>query len=463
MKSTDLVRNEEEPQRTRRTQRKTRVTSVLLCDPLRPLRLTLRRWFRGATRALSFAILAASTSALPGAQETILIRAARVHPVSSGPIENGEILVAGGKIAAVGRSLALPSGARVIEVPGEVFPGLIEGGAALGGGADEFRELTPHLRVAAGLDRDSRVFERALQGGVTTAAVTPGGRNVIGGLGVVVKIRPGRRAQQDVRVDAFLSASLTAESFAGNMNLRGSAPFTFYHRIPTTRMGTVFLLRRSFFEALGLALPAGLEAPEESTLGQFLDRSGKETLAETLCGARPLRVRARERQEIEAALRLASEFRVPVVIEGFGEGADSIGALSSSRSSVLLSPLDVSIEVPFDLTRPALRDAHRLPALLDAAGIEWAFASGSAAETPLLRERLGLSLRSGLTAGRALRAATLDAARLLGVSDRTGSIEAGKDADLVAVGGGGPLDLASRVEWVMVEGELLGQETGATR
>ncbi len=398
--------------------------------------------------------------------ESILIRAARVHPVSSMAIDDGEVLVVGGKIAAVGRNLSSPADARTIEVAGEVFPGLIEGGAPLGiagSHADEFRELTPHIRVAGGLDRDAREFERALLEGVTAAAITPGGRNVIGGLGVVVKTRPPRRADEAVRADAFLSASLTTETFAGNMGLRGSAPFSFYHRIPTTRMGTVFLLRRSFFEALGLALPAGLDAPEDSTLAPFLDAPGKGALADTLRGARPLRVRARERQEIDAALRLASEFRVPLLLEGFHEGAASVGRLSALRCSVLLSPLYATLDREESSTRPALRDAHRLPALLDAAGIEWAFASGGAGETALLRERLGHASRFGLSPERALRAATLGAARLLGVSDRIGSIEVGKDADLVAVRGGAPLDLASSIEWVMVDGELFRRETGVTR
>jgi imidazolonepropionase-like amidohydrolase len=396
-----------------------------------------------------------------GEEPALLIRARRLHPVSSPPIDGGRILVRGGRIEAVGRELEAPPGVQTIDFDGEVFPGLVDGGAPLairGLAAEEFRELTPEVRAADGVDRDSRELIRALRAGVTTAAITPGDRNVIGGLGAVMKTAPGRRAGDVLRGDAFLSASLTEAATDGNVNLRFSPPFSFYHRLPTTRMGTVFLLRRSFFEALDLG-PPGDDAAGVETLGRLLTPAGKDVLAGALRGGMPLRLAAQSRQEIEAALRIASDFPARVTLEGFAEGMGLIPQVAARKWGVLLAPLDPGDEP----NRGSAAVTLRLSALLDEAGVEFGFASREAAAVPQLRERLSLSLRSGLDAAKTLRAATLGAARLLGVADRVGSLEPGKDADLVAVRGGGPLDPGASVEWVMVDGKIYPSPDGKTQ
>jgi len=250
--------------------------------------------------------------------------------------------------------------------------------------------------------------------------------------------------------DAFLSATLTLAAAEGNMNLRSSPPYSIYHRLPTTRMGTIFLLRRSIFEALDATFPAGEEAREAAGLAPLLTPAGKSVLASTLAGRRPLRLRAETRQEIEAALRIAGEFKVAVVLEGFAEGMDLVREAAARRLQVLIAP-------PFDPgeepDRPGARVTLRLAQLLDEAGVEFGFASGSGRETARLRERLGLSLRGGLDPERTLRAATLGTARILGVEARVGSIEPGKDADLVAARGD-PLDPGAAILWVMVDGRI---------
>jgi imidazolonepropionase-like amidohydrolase len=390
----------------------------------------------------------------------ILIRAARVHPVASPPIERGQILVRGGKIVAVGQNLTPVAGVRWMDFPGEVFPGLIDGGAPLAipvSAAEEFRELTPEIRAADGMDSDAREVARALRAGVTAVAVTPGDRNVIGGLGAVVKTAPGRRAGELLRPDAFLSASLTLAAVDGNMNLRSTAPYSYYHRLPTTRMGTVFLLRRACFEALELALPPGEAALPSSSMARLLTASGKTALAETLRGVRPLRLRAQERQEIEAALRISAEFRMPVVLEGFAGGMELIPEVAARKCRVLLQPGGDLGDEP---VRDDVRVTLRLAQLLDERGVEFGFASGVGREVALLRDRLSLSLRFGLSAERTLRRATLSTARILGVEERVGSIQPGKDADLVGVRGGGPLERSSAVEWVMVDGRIYNLDGG---
>ncbi len=391
----------------------------------------------------------------------ILIRAGRIHPVSAESFPDGQILVARGKIIQVGRNLTPPAGTEIVDVAGDVFPGLIEPCTSLGipvRPAEEFRELTPEMRAVRGVDRDSRKLGEALRSGISALGITPGDRNVIGGLGAVIKTAPGRRAGDLVRSDAFLQASLTPSAASGNQSLRFGPPSSFYHRIPTTRMGTVFLLRRAFFEALDLRLPRGMSHPDgpdfsgesESSLARYLTSPGKAILAETLRGRRPLFLFAEKRQEIEAALRIADEFEeilTRLVLVGFSEGMELIPEIQARGYQVLLSPGG-------EVRGITGQETLRLAALLAGAGVEFAYVSERDEEVPLLRERLGFSLRFGLDADRMLRAATLGAARILGVEKRLGAIEPGKDADLVALQGGGPLDATAAIEWVMVDGRI---------
>jgi imidazolonepropionase-like amidohydrolase len=399
-------------------------------------------------------IILASLAAAAGAAEpaAVLVRARRIHTVAGPAIDGGAVLVRDGKIVEVGRDIRPPEGARVVEVPGEVMPGLVDAASTLGiprSPAEEFRELTPEMRAIAAVDRDARDLDRALRSGVTAAGITPGGRNVIGGLGAVIKTVPGRRAADVVKADAFLQASLGREAAAGNLSLRSSPPSSYLHRLPTTRMGTVFLLRRASFEALDLARPPGLDLQGESGLARLLVPEGKEVLAGALRGKRPFLVEAGDRQEIEAALRIAEEFGARFVLVGFAEGMDLVERVREKGFRILLDP---GIEPGLD---PAVaRVTLRLPAILDGAGVEFAFASGRGGDVDRLRERLVLVPRTGVAPERILRAATLGAARILGVEDRIGSIEPGKDADLVALRGGGPLDATAAVEWVMVDGVI---------
>jgi imidazolonepropionase-like amidohydrolase len=277
---------------------------------------------------------------------------------------------------------------------------------------------------------------------------------VIGGLGAVVKTGRGRKTGDLVLADGFLQASVSRETASGNMLLRSSAPTSIFHRIPTTRMGTVFLLRRAFFEALDLARPQGLTFPEESSLARFLTPPGKVVLAETLRGRRPLHVCADDRQEIEAALRIVDEFGskielgTKIVIQGFAEGMDVVPEVRAKGCRVIIEPVAPEVDPRIARVSP------RLAEILDRAGVEFAFGSDDGRRVPALRRSLAFSLKFGGDPERILRAATLGAARILGIEGRVGTIEPGKDADLVAVRGSGPLDAASGVEWVMVDGKI---------
>jgi imidazolonepropionase-like amidohydrolase len=413
-----------------------------------------------AVHAAEAASAPRSSEAEPALQSAYLVRADRVYTAAGPPLGRGEVLVRGGKIAAVGRDLVNAEGAgdvRVLEVRGSVIPGLVDAGSGLGlrgPRADEYRELTSALSVIGAADLDHSDRRRALEAGVTTAALTAGTRNVIGGVAAIVKTAGASLSRAVVEPRAFISASLTPDAYSGNQSLRFGRPTSYVYRMPTTRMGSVFLLRRAFQEALGDPeafapwpfgfagefTPVLLDA-ERAELRGFL-RSGR------------VRVRAETREEVLAALRLGDECGASVELEGAREAIDLAGELASRKTAVFLDAgEDWTVR---DLeARPGL--SARLARELARAGVPFAYTSGEGAEVARLRENAAWSLRWGLGEAEVLAAITSAPARLLGVAERAGSIEPGKDADLVALSGE-PFSPAAAVLWVMVDGEVVVQD-----
>ena len=424
------------------------------------------RIFRALVAVLALLVCDARA---PG--QSFLIEAERVYPVDGPPIDGGKVLVRDGRIVAVGQEIDrahLTEGepAQEIRIAGSLVPGFVDAASEIGirgRAADEFRELSPSLRAIDGVDSGDRAFARALRGGVTTVGISPLDRNVIGGLGAVVRTRDGSVLAED----AFLEAALTPATYSGNRTLRSSSPSTYEYRIPTTRMGSVFVLRRALIEALdpgrtpdaaaaGAArdpsdpFVADAEFADVGALGDMLGEEDEEIIRRAVRGEMPLRIWADYYQEVAATFHLMEEFDAKVQILGGSEIVGMVGRIAAAGIPVIL--------IPGPNVRDADLEAHprysaRVPARLAEAGVRLAFASRDANVVQRLRERVALSLRFGLSADDALEALTLGGAEVLGVADRIGSISPGKDADLVALSGE-PLGLTSGVLWVMAGGEI---------
>jgi imidazolonepropionase-like amidohydrolase len=398
------------------------------------------------------AVRSPPAAALEPPATVYLIRARRLYPVSGPPLEDGEVAVRGGKILEVGRGLSVrpgDPGVVLIDVEGSLLPGFIDAGSDLGirgRSAEEFSELTPASRVLDAVDLEHPERRRAAEAGVTTAAVTPGARNVVGGLGAVLKTSGSRLETAVLERAAFLSASLTPEASQGNRDLRSGRPFTYTFRLPTTRMGSVFLLRRAFLEASEETWPPAASGG----LASWLLPGERAVLRDGLEGRLPIRVRAETRAEILAALRIASEFGARIQIEGAREAMHILDELAAAGAAVFL---DARESWGGEL-RVNPEPSARLPALLAAAGIPFAFFSGDGANVRNLRENAAWSIRYGLSDRDALAAITLAPARLLGVESRAGSIEPGKDADLLVIGGD-PFAAYAPLLWVMAGGVIL--------
>ena len=362
--------------------------------------------------------------------ETVLIKGGRVIPMKGEELRDASILIVGGRIAKIGRDLEVPAGAVVIEASGRtIIPGLIDAGSTLGteGAANEDgSEVTPEVRILDMVDPASRELARARQCGITTIFVAPGNRNVIGGIASVIKTQGASRKALTIVEEAALKGAMGGAPTAGNYPPRGSTA-TFYARRPTTRMGVVWEFKKAFVDA---------------------KEGGSPILGRALEGKLPVRVAASRATDIESLLKIADELGLSVVIEEGQEAYKVADALASRKVPVLLRPeftVDGSegSEIRFDAFRKLVDKGVRvglLPMQSD--------------RPESLLATAALAVKHGATRDEALRAVTAGVAEILGVAGRVGSLEEGKDADLVILSGD-PLDVTSRVETVVIGGKVV--------
>jgi imidazolonepropionase-like amidohydrolase len=411
---------------------------------LRPITHAISRWI--ASSAAVAVLVAAGT-----AQDQVTVyKDARIWPGGAAPIEHGVLVVAGGKIQAVGGATTpLPDNAAVVDCHGKtITPGLID--ASFRGGAnqsdlnEQSTEVTPQVHVLDSLDPDDVAFERAREAGVTAVHVMPGTRNVIGGLGCVVKTFGTDPAAMVLKEDASLRIVMGAEPSMGNRAIRGGAVDSIYYRRPTTRMGVVWEVRKAFFDTKqAMEATMGAKPPPANP--------GREVLKRVLQGKLTAYTTARSEQDIRTALRIAAEFGYQTVLDEAQDSYLVLDEISAAKATVVLgapSATLVSGTAAADGADPRCATVQ----LLAARGVPFVITTGSnLAALDLVREAM-FAHRNGLSAAQALDAVTILPARLLGISDRTGSLAPGKDADFV-IWSHDPLDPAAMAESVHINGK----------
>ncbi|MFQ5504511.1 MAG: amidohydrolase family protein [Planctomycetota bacterium] len=391
---------------------------------------------------LSLALLA--LAARPRSQDRpLLLKGGRVFTGSGSFQEGLEILIEEGKLKKVGKSLAAPENAEVRDLEGlHVTPGLIDGNTSLGLPSpqenEQSSEITPHMRVLDSIDPESRGFEHALRDGVTTVYVSPGGYNVFGGLGIVIKTAGPSLEDRVIREDADLRMTLGRMPGMGNRAPRYGTPTSIYYRRPTNRMGTIWEIRKAFYDA---------DKARGSKKGVAEPGAATQVLIDALDHKLKVRTTARQDQDIRTALRLAEEFGIDVVIDECTEAYYALDYIAAAKVPVIAAPPSVHIgrydgEVPHPDTLK----------LLSEAGVQVAIQTGQGlGALPLVREA-GFAVRGGMQRDKALESITSVPALILGVEDRVGSIAEGKDADLV-VWSRHPLSPSSRAVAVYIDGQ----------
>lgn len=383
--------------------------------------------------------------------EGFAVRGGTLLTMAGPSLSDGLMLVGGGKILGIGHRLDIPEGWPVVDARAYVvMPGLVnprshlslETNARMMRSVDEVsRPAVPEMEAKHAIDPQSPDFHFARQLGLTTALVTPGNLNVIGGQGAVVKTAGEVVDRMIIKDRAALIVGL------GDPARRAGAS-------PQTRMGIVSILREEFLKARAYKARKG--ATDDLT-GSKTDPS-LEALLPVLEGRTPVMVHCDRKDDIQAAFRLADEFQWKLILTG-GTEAHKLAAEIKFRK------IPVVLERVFRRTTKA-DDGHydpRAPALLSRMGVKVAFKvedAGSWTRPPVawgggdLLEIAALAVRYGMDPETALRAVTLDAAAIIGVDDRLGSLEEGKDADFLILGGH-PLRVRALPQAVFIGGKLV--------
>lgn len=381
------------------------------------------------------------------AQEAPLaLTGATVVPVSGPPVHDGVVLIEDGKISAVGsaRDVEIPDGAVVRDLTGKyVLPGLVDTHSHVGRveGGDASAALHPEVRVLDAVDVRADSFRRALAGGITTVNVMSGSGHLMSGQTVYLKLRENPRTVEDW---LFCDDPLT--DVCGGMKMaNGTNPIKDNPKFPGTRAKSAALVRELFVEARDYRAKrdAAADDPEREAPRDL----GLDAVLEVMDGERIVHNHTHRHDDVLTALRLGKEFGYVPVLHHVSEGwkvAEEIAAAGAPASIIVIDSPGGKHEA-VDLRWETGR-------ILSEAGVDVAFHTDDyITDSRLFLRSAGLAVRAGMSREKALEGLTLAGARMLGLDDRLGSLEPGKDADLIVLSGD-PLSIYTHVEETWVEG-----------
>jgi imidazolonepropionase-like amidohydrolase len=382
--------------------------------------------------------------------ERLAIFAGRIHTVINGTITDGAVLVEKGKIRFVGprAKLDLPEGTPVLSAA-VVTPGLIDAHAVVGLSGrlnihadqdqDELSEPNQaDLRVLDSFNPSEPFLQFVLEQGVTVVHATPGRANVLAGQSGIFRTAGRTVEEMKLRAPAGLLVNL------------GEVPKESYaQRLPTTRMGTAGLIRTAFASAQNNARKRAAAKDDDKRPPRNLKL---EALELALQRKIPVIFSAHRADDIGTALRLAREFNLNAIIDLATEGYLMADALADAKVPIVVHPT-MQRNGHMETYNSHLCNAAVLADRKLRVAIGTAF-EGYVPKTRVLRHEAALAMVNGLGYERALRAITLDAAAILGIDDRLGSIEAGKPADLVLYDGD-PFEHRTHVTYTIIDGRIV--------
>jgi imidazolonepropionase-like amidohydrolase len=383
----------------------------------------------------------------------LAITGGRILTANGEDIAEGVILTENGKIVAIGRDEPVPEGIETIDARGKVLtPGLIDAHTHLGldeqgvgvagdDGNESVEPITPQMRALDGINLEDIAFDDARKAGITASEVKPGSGNIIGGQCVVLK-------HAGIIIDKV--ALRTPSAIKAAMGENPKNVYRTQKKSPSTRMAIAALFREAFIKA-----ESYLERRSAAQRDNIpFERDLKlEALGLVLEKHIPMRIHAHRADDIMTALRLRDEFGFEMSVDHCTEGHKVAEELARRGVPAIVGP---SMSGRYKVE---LRDkTFATPAILAAAGVKVAITTDHPV-VPIhqLVTAAILAIKHGLSSDLALKAITLHAAEILGVAERIGSLEAGKDADLV-IWSGHPFDLLSRVELTMIDGQVVYQE-----
>ncbi|HEU0013685.1 MAG TPA: amidohydrolase family protein [Longimicrobium sp.] len=395
-------------------------------------------------RNLSACLLAAAAAAAPlGAQEQPhAFRGATLLPISGPPVANGVLVVQGGKITAIGGpETAVPAGAVVHDLAGKtVMPGLVDTHSHIGGGdgGDRSQPMHPSVRILDAIDARDDGIQRAQAGGITTVNVMPGSGLLMSGQTVYLKLRDGNDIYDLTFCRDVVREVCGGMKMANGTNPRGEAPMA------GTRARAAAIVREKFVRAQEYREKARRAGGADRVTPRDLEL---EALAEVLDGRRVVHFHSHRADDILTAVRLSTEFGFRLVLQHGTEAyrvADDLARARVPVSAIVIDAPGGKLE--------AMGTNMANAAILERAGVLVAFHTDDAiTDSRWLLRSAGLGVRAGMSREKALEAVTIAGARMLGLEDRVGTLERGKDADFIVLSGD-PLSVYTRIEQTWVEG-----------
>ena len=378
-------------------------------------------------------------------------------------LENAVILIEDGKIAGIGEGLAIPEGAETIDAAGKtIIPGMIDAHChsgifadGVGWGHSDGNEMTdpitPHLRTIDAVHPEDLAFEGLRAAGVTTINTGPGSGNLIGGLTAVLKTRGRTIEEMLVRFPVGMKMAL------------GENPKRVYgeqKRMPSTRMGNAAILREWLTKAQQYLTKKAAHAKKVADFKAGVEDAKEpepfeadlklEALSMVLSREIPAHIHAHRADDIMTAIRIAEEFGIRFTMIHATEGYKIADVLAEKGIPCIPGPVLIS-RMKYELRGLTPKNAGAL----SNAGVKVAIQTDEMSATRYLALNAALAVSEGMDEDEALRAITLTPAEILGVEDRVGSLEPGKDADVVILSAH-PFDVAHcHVERVFIEGETV--------
>ena len=434
---------------------------------------SLSRLLKNALAAL---VLCASVAAQ---QKPVVLSGGKLLTVTHGTIENGVLILENGKIIAIGaaNSVKIPKDARVIDVSGmTVYPGLIDSETQLGLTEIQAEDMTndfiepsdeimPHMHVYDAFHAESELIPVTRYNGITNAIVAPGSRDTLPGQDSFVQL--AGKTQEDFLLVRDVAMPL---NFSGEQR-RNQGGFE-RRKFPSTRMGLAAQLRQVLLDAQDYAQKwtdyekkkadyekGKNDAAAKDSSSKKDDKDKKqpptppkrdlkfEALLPYLQGKKLVVLGAEEANDLQTAVGLAHEFNLKFVLNHISHSQAVLDYVASLHVPVIVGPI-------YEEPKPDERyDAvYSLPAQLNKRGVKIAFASYDSHNARNLPYQAGFATAFGLPYEEALKAITINAAEIWGVSDSLGSLDVGKTANVV-VANGDPLDMKTDVKQVFIEGK----------
>lgn len=381
-----------------------------------------------------------------------IIKNGRIHDAVHREAYVADILLADGKIAAIGTDLTAPADAAVFDADGlEVYPGFVDAhthigldGYGIGYEGCDYNEMndiwTPQLRAIDGINPRDPSLADARRAGVTCVCTGPGSANVLGGTFLAMKTVGDRVDKMVVRDPVAMKCAF------------GENPKRCYRdKCDSTRMSTAAFLRGALMQARDYG--ARKQAANGDITKMPAYNQKLEALLPVLAREIPLKAHAHQANDIFTALRIAREFNLRLTLEHVTEGHLIVDELAGEKDV----PMAVGPSLTFASKFELQNKSWSTPAVLTAAGCHVSIITDSSViPQQYLPLCAGMAIKAGMDPFDALKAITLNPAEHIGVADRVGSLEVGKDADLV-ITAGSPFEVLTEVKAVFIDGARIEQ------